>query len=204
MTKDRPLINFAETLAGKYSNREQALENPKHFANINIYYRPLDWSILSGPWFYSEQSYDYAPWKPYKQSLNKLIYFENTFIIENYAFKEPEKIAGAGFNLEFLNSINIKHVYKREGCSMYFKEMENYHYKGKVEPGNKCLIKRNDKITYLISEVEFNEKIWTSLDKGMEASTHIKAWGSEYGELKFKKIDKLGINHLETWSKNKL
>ena len=51
----------------------------KNFANINIYYIPLDWSIFNGPWFYSEQSYDFKPWSPYRQGLHKLIKQENIF-----------------------------------------------------------------------------------------------------------------------------
>ena len=33
------LLRFACNLLGKYSNREQALNNPRLFANINIYFR---------------------------------------------------------------------------------------------------------------------------------------------------------------------
>ena len=52
------LLKFAKTLAGHYSNREQSQDNPKDFAHINIFFRPLPWDVLKAPGFYSEQSYD--------------------------------------------------------------------------------------------------------------------------------------------------
>ena len=55
--------DFVTTLSGHFSNKVQALENPKDFAHINIYIRPLPFSIFNGVSLYSEQSYDYSPWK---------------------------------------------------------------------------------------------------------------------------------------------
>lgn len=199
MSNDILLLNFAKTLTGKYSNKEQAQEKPRHFAHINIYYRPLDWNIFNGPWFYSEQSFDYLPWSPYKQSLHRLIHYQDTFIVENYALKSPERFAGSGFRTSLLKDINKEGSYKRSGCSMYFKEIKKSHYLGHVEPGNNCLIDRAGTSTYLISKVEFNAKSWTSLDKGMEISTHKKVWGSDHGALKFKKIDNIGMNLIGNW-----
>ena len=66
------LILFANTLAGIYDNHDQSQENPKDFARINIFFRPLPWNIFNGPGFYSEQCYDYAPWEPYRQGLHQL------------------------------------------------------------------------------------------------------------------------------------
>ena len=198
-----PLLDFAKTLAGKYSNKTQAEKNPRYFAHINIYYRPLDWSILDGPWFYSEQSYDFTPWNPYKQAIHRLIHFENTFIVENYSLESPERIAGSGFKPELLKELKKQKFCKRYGCSMHFKEIKNMHYKGNVEPGNKCLINREGKITYLISKIELNEKAWESLDEGIDTATDKKIWGSEHGELKFQKVQSIGINLIENWQ-NKL
>ena len=55
------LLLFAKTLAGHYSNLQQSQENPKDFAHINIFFRPLPWDVLKAPGFYSEQSYDHDP-----------------------------------------------------------------------------------------------------------------------------------------------
>ena len=199
MLDEIPLLRFAKTLAGKYSNKEQAQEHPKYFAHINIYYRPLDWSIFDGPWFYSEQSYDYMPWNPYKQAIHKLIHSKNTFIVENYSFNSPERIAGSGFKPELLEDINKQSVCKRSGCSMHFTEVNHMQFSGNIEPGNKCLINRKGVITYLMSKVKFNQETWVGLDEGIDVSTQKKVWGSEHGELKFQKIESIGINLIENW-----
>ena len=199
MIKDESIYCFAKTLAGKYSNKEQAQEKPRDFANINIYYRPLEWSILKGPWFYSEQSYDYAPWSPYKQSFHRLIRSKDIFIVENYSLTSPEKIAGSGFKPELLIGINKTQLYKREGCSMHFQKSPQGMYIGHVEPGKECLIRKGGKLTYLVSHVEFNDLTWTSIDEGIDTKTNKKVWGAEHGPLKFRKVEKLGQNILKKW-----
>jgi len=182
------LLFFAKTLAGKFSNFDQAQSRPKDFAHINIYFIPLKWSLLKGPWFYSEQSYDYAPWSPYRQSLHKLKVLGDIFIVENYKLLNPERLAGSGFTPELLNSIKEDSITPRVGCAMYFKEFSHGHYVGGVEPGNLCSVKRAGKITYLVSKVEFNDSSFISLDEGYDKDTHEKVWGSNYGKLYFKKV----------------
>ena len=200
MLKKSSLLLFAQTMAGIYSNYEQAQFQPNKFAHINIYFRPLSWSILKGPWFYSEQSYDYDPWSPYRQGIHKLIKIENTFIVENYALNVPQRVAGSGFNQELLNNIQRKDFIQRSGCAMHFKETSPGHYLGQVETGRKCLIKTSEAITYLVSKVEFDNNNWTSLDEGIDISSNKKVWGSEHGPLKFKKIKSLSNLMVGQWS----
>ncbi len=193
------LILFSETLAGKYSNKDQAQENPRYFANINIYFVPLSWSIFQGPGFYSEQSFDYSPWSPYRQGLHKLYQKKDILIMNNYQLERPERLAGAGFRPELLNDLKNISATPRLGCAMYFKEVKPGHYQGSVEPGKKCLIKRDDCLTYLKSKVEFNDYSWTSLDQGFDIETNKLKWGSEYGPLKFKRLSNLSNEIRKNW-----
>ncbi len=181
-------LKFAKTISGKFSNFEQAQNKPSCFAHINIYFRPLDWSILQGPWFYSEQSYDYDPWKPYKQGLHKLKLKDGIFIIENYKFKCPQRIAGAGFKPELLNSLSRNDFSLKVGCSMHFKERVPDHYTGKVEKGQCCLVNWEGRVTYLKSKVEINSVQWVSLDEGFDKITDKRIWGSDHGPIYFKRL----------------
>ena len=72
MNKNLALAEFAKTLAGVYDNIEQSQKDPKDFAHINIFFRPLPWDVLKAPGFYSEQSYDHDPWRPYRQGIHRL------------------------------------------------------------------------------------------------------------------------------------
>ena len=192
-------VRFAKTLSGVFDNFAQSQERPKDFARINIVFRPLSWEIFQGPGFYSEQYYDYSPWVPYRQGIHRLTYNEDTFIVENFGFSNKERLAGSGRNPELLESLDRNSLQKRCGCSMHFKETRIGHYVGNVEPGKDCLVPRDGKLTYLVSEVEVNEQNWVSRDRGFDPTTDEVRWGSEHGPLKFKRIQDLSEMVTEQW-----
>ena len=143
------ILKFAKALAGKFSNYEQSQKDPKSFAHINIYFRPLPWRILESPSFYSEQSFAHSPWHPYRQGVHKVIQDRDLFIVENYALHDAERFAGGCFRPDLLDQLNEKKIIRRQGCSMHFIETGLGIYKGKVEPGNKCIINQGGKSSYL-------------------------------------------------------
>lgn len=196
------ILEFAQTLAGIYDNFAQSQQNPKDFARINIIFRPLPWGIFDGPGFYSEQHYDYAPWSPYRQGVHKLIAHKensNTFIMENFGYADPMRLAGAGRNPELLASLKKENLKARCGCAMHFKTKKNREYIGSVEPGKKCMIPRDGQLTYLVSEVEVTQESWTSRDRGYDPDTNKQIWGSEHGQLIFKKVEDIGETISNDW-----
>ena len=196
------ILEFAQTLAGIYDNFAQSQQNPKDFARINIIFRPLPWGIFDGPGFYSEQHYDYAPWSPYRQGVHKLIAHKeisNTFIMENFGYADPMRLAGAGRNPELLASLKKENLKARCGCAMHFKTKKNREYIGSVEPGKKCMIPRDGQLTYLVSEVEVTQESWTSRDRGYDPDTNKQIWGSEHGQLIFKKVADIGETISNDW-----
>ena len=203
----KSIFKFAQTIAGIYDNFDQSQENPKDFARINIIFRPLPWTIFNGPGFYSEQHYDYAPWSPYRQGIHRLITHKkesDVFIMENFGFANPERLAGAGRNPELLQSMKKDSLESRCGCAMHFKTKKNGHYIGSVEPGNKCIIPRDGQLTYLVSEVEVTEESWVSRDRGYDPDTNKQIWGSEHGQLIFKKIKDIGEVIANDWMYKKI
>lgn len=197
------LLLFAKTLAGHYSNHQQSQDNPKDFAHINIFFRPLPWQLLEGPGFYSEQSYDYDPWRPYRQGIHRLKEHKGIFIVDNYGFECPERLAGAGHHPELLKGLKPETLSQRSGCAMHFVEFSQGHYKGEVEPGEQCFVPRDGKITYLVSEVEVNNTSWISRDRGFDPASHQQSWGSEHGHLRFTRMAHLGKHLDEDWLKSK-
>jgi CpeT protein len=63
---------------------------------------------------------------------------------------------------------------------------------GSVE-GKQCLIRKNNRTTYLISEVELTASTFTCWDRGMDIETNRQVWGSEYGALKFDKVESYAV-----------
>ena len=196
------LLKFAKTLAGHFSNFDQSQDNPKEFAHINVYFIPLDIRINGKPGFYSEQSYDHDPWRPYRQGFHCLEEQNGIFIIQNFGYPHHQRVAGSGGHPSLLKQIKPELLTSRCGCSMHFRSSNNGNYVGSVEPGKQCLVPRDGKITYLVSEVDLGPLHWHSRDRGFDPSTDEQCWGSEHGMLKFKRVASLGENLDMRWLKD--
>lgn len=181
-------LRFAKTLAGHYSNAAQSQCDPIKYAHINIYFRPLPWEVFNGPGFYSEQSYDHDPWRPYRQGVHRLIPSEQTQVVENYGFDTPIRLAGGGFTPELLKIIRADRLKQRCGCAMHFRETAPGCFRGGLEPGQNCLVPRNGRRTYLVSEVLVDRERWISRDQGFDPATDELQWGSEHGPLQFERV----------------
>ncbi len=192
-------LKFAKTLSGQYSNKDQAIENPRFYANINIYFRPIPWSVLEAPGFYSEHSYDIDPWSPYKQALHRLLVNNNTYILENYHLNNKERFAGSGFTPSLLEELDSRQIKLKKGCSMHFNEISDGSYVGNIEPGRKCLVTRDGKTSYLESKVTLTKDRLITLDKGLDRKTKEQLWGSLTGSFVFKRIEYLGSHLDENW-----
>ena len=59
---------------------------------------------------------------------------------------------------------------------MHFQRSKHGTYIGHVEPGEACLIEKSGKMTYLVSQVEFNESTWSSLDEGLDTQNKKKVY----------------------------
>lgn len=179
------ILRFSRCIAGDFSNAKQTIADPKNFAHIRIFFRPLPWEFFQGIGFYSEQTYDYDLWSPYRQGLHRLVQEGDSIYIENYGIKDAYLYAGAGHNLDILRTLTPIVTERRYHCSMVFQPFEN-GFQGRVE-GNQCLIERNGRQTYLVSDVELTETTWVSLDRGMDINTDEQVWGSVHGPLRFEK-----------------
>lgn len=195
----QPLLKFAKTLVGHYSNFRQAQDNPKDFARINIYFLPLPIKIFGKPGLYSEQSYDHDPWNPYRQGFHNLERKGDLFIVENFAYQQQQRIAGAGQHPELMNRVVPDQIQPRCGCAMHFREVDSGSYYGQVEPGKKCQVPRDGKLTYLVSEVELSSSTWNSRDRGYDMETDEQCWGSEHGLLRFERVANLNFAINEQW-----
>lgn len=189
-TISNDLLTLASWMAGDFSNQKQAFANPRLYAHIRIFFRPLPFEFFNGIGFYSEQVYDYDLWTPYRQGIHRLISQGEQIYVENYSLKGGTRYAGAGHNVDILKTITPDCIERRYHCSMIFWR-EGEMFRGGVEPGNNCLIERDGHSTYLVSEVELTEHTWVSLDKGMDVNTHEQVWGSKAGPLRFEKRQSL-------------
>jgi len=179
------MMTLACWMAGDFSNEKQANANPTTYAHIHIFWRPLPYDFFGGLGLYSEQVYHYDLWRPYRQGVHRLVAHRDGIYIENYGLKDPVLYVGAARELDILKTITPDEIKRREHCGMIFWR-EGEMFRGAVE-GKNCLINRNGRETYLVSEVELTANTWVSLDKGMDVNTHEQVWGSKAGPLRFEK-----------------
>ena len=187
--KNKPILEFAKIISGIFSNKDQALENPKKFAHIQIHIRPLFLKSFKCYAFYSEQRYQHDIWNPYQQVIKILSQRKELFIMHNYQIENKERFTGGVSDLSLLNTISKQKIYKRYGCAMLFREHNPGYYIGEIEPGKKCIVQKGDKNTYVKSEVKLTKNSFISEDSGFEEETDKKIWGSNFGPLVFKKIE---------------
>lgn len=185
-TQRSDLVTLAQWMAGDFSNYQQAFDNPRQYAHIHVFFRPLSFDFFSAIGFYSEQVYDYDLWSPYRQGVHKLVDHGDSIYIENYGLVDAFLYAGAARELGLLKTITPSCIQRRYHCSMVFRR-EGHRFLGQVEPGNLCRIEKSGCQTYLVSAVEITESTWASLDRGLHVDTHEQIWGSEHGALKFEK-----------------
>ena len=190
---NKPIIEFSKIISGIFSNKEQALRNPKNFAHIQIHIRPLFLKTFNCYAFYSEQRYQHDIWNPYRQSINKLTQIKDIFIMSNHQLENKEKFTGGALDFSLLKEISNYSSYEKSGCSMHFRETIPGNFLGNIEPGKNCFVKSGEQNTYVKSEVILNKNNLTTEDSGYEKETGNKVWGSNFGPLVFKKID--NYNH---------
>ena len=186
--KNNPILKFAKIIAGIYSNKEQALKNPRKFAHIQIHIRPLFINDLKCYSFYSEQRYQHDIWNPYRQSINKLSEEKGIFIMNNYKLMSKERFTGGALDISILDQISTCISHKKSGCAMLFRETLPGRFTGNIEPGKQCYVKVGTKNTYVKSEVIIDNSTLISEDSGYEKKTNKKVWGSKFGPLVFTKI----------------
>lgn len=186
MSSHSDLVTLARWMAGDFSNYQQSFENPRDYAHIHVFFRPLGIDFFSKIGFYSEQVYDHDLWTPYRQGIHCLVDRGDCIYVENYGLTDAMRYAGAAREPSILKTITPDCITRREHCSMVFKR-EGNKFIGSVEPGNLCLIHKRGRQTYLVSDVEITETTWASLDRGLDVETHEQVWGSEHGSLKFEK-----------------
>ena len=196
---NKTVLEFAKIISGVFSNKEQALDNPKNFAHIQIHIRPLFFNTYNCFAFYSEQRYQHDIWNPYRQSINKLSQGKEVFILSNHKIEDKERFTGGALDISLLDKISRYQLSKKFGCSMYFREINPGNFSGTIESGCKCYIQYGEDKTYVKSKVKVNKNSLISEDSGYKVENDKKIWGSDFGPLIFKKLDNFDCFIDENW-----
>lgn len=181
------VVTLTKWMAADFSNQAQAIENPPFFAHIQVCMRPLPKNFQSGISLYLEQAYNFQLDKPYRVRVLHFIQRENDVLLENYRVADEAKFYGAARDLNKLATLTLQDLEPMGGCDIIV-EWTGSSFRGKVEPGKKCMVERKGMQTYLDNEFIVTESHMTSYDRGRDPNTDELVWGSVAGPFEFDKV----------------
>ena len=187
MTQKTDVAQLTRWMAADFSNQPQAIENPPFFAHIQVCMRPLPKGFQSGISLYLEQAYNFQLQKPYRVRVLHFIQREKDVLLENFKVKDEEKFYGAARDRAKLLTLTPEDLEPMGGCDIIVQQ-EGNSFRGKVEPGKKCMVVRKGMNTYLDNEFIVTADHMTSYDRGRDPETDELKWGSVAGPFEFDKL----------------
>ena len=179
------LARLTKQLSASFNNQRQAFENPPLYGHILVRFRPLP--QLEAGSLLLEQAYAVAPNEPYRiRVLRPTICTQRGLIIDNYAIQDNQRFWGAIEDSSKRELIKESDLSLLKGCT-YLVSENNQGFRGEVEPGCNCIVKRKGLETYLVSSFELSDSGMTTIDRGHDPKTHEHLWGSIAGPFQFEK-----------------
>ena len=177
------LARLTKQLSASFNNQRQAFENPPLYGHILVRFRPLP--HLKPGSLLLEQAYAIAPREPYRiRVLRPNMCEQRGLIIDNYVIQDNQRFWGAIEDENKRAQIQESDLSLLEGCTYLVNENEA-GFKGEVERGCKCIVKRKGFESYLVSSFELSQSRMTTIDRGHDPTTHEHLWGSIAGPFQF-------------------
>ena len=179
------LARLTKQLSASFNNQKQAFENPPLYGHILVRLRPLP-QLKAGS-LLLEQAYAVTPKEPYRiRVLRPNICNQRGLVINNYGIQDNHRFWGAIEDNSKRAQITEADLKLLEGCTYLVSENEK-GFQGEVEPGCKCIVKRQGIESYLVSSFELSDSGMTTIDRGHDPKTHEHLWGSIAGPFQFDK-----------------
>ena len=104
----------------------------------------------------------------------------------NHFFREPDRFPRAITDINSRNQIKEADLIPLDQCHYQVTEKQD-GYHGEIEPGSRCIVKRDGKETILVSSFHLNGDNLSTLDRGHDPVTSERCWGSIAGAFRFKR-----------------
>lgn len=182
------LHTLANYLAGEFDNQAQAIDQPTWFVHLRLWHRPLPWKIDGNPALFAEQANVLYLDKPYRQ---RIVVLQPTdqpdrFRAQYYAFRQPDRVCGAGANPEILKTLSLEDLELLPGCILTVTHTHGT-FKAEPEPEAKCCFQYNGQTRQVILGFEVSVDRFLSFDRGVEPDTGKLLWGAIMGAYEFRK-----------------
>jgi len=181
------LLTLASWMAGEFSNREQALDQPIWFVNLIWWQRPIPFDILGGVALFAEQANILKSDRPYRQRILQFVETNGKIQVKYWGFKDPSAWSGAGRDRDKLNQITVDDIEPLNGCLLDV-TFSNGCYKAEMSKGAKCYFQYMDETRQVVLGFEVTADSFWSGDRGVDPETGTAIWGAILDFYKFRKI----------------
>ena len=103
MNISQELSTLASWMAGEFSNREQALDQPIWFVNLVWWQRPIPFDVLGSVAIFAEQANAVILDRPYRQRILQFVETDRKIQVKYWGFKDLSAWSGVGGNCDRLN-----------------------------------------------------------------------------------------------------
>lgn len=185
MTSPR-LTQLADWLSGEFENQAQAQSQPIWFVSLRLWYRPLPMPIDGKLALFAEQAPALKPDQAYRQRI-LLLWEEGAQLRGQYwAFRDPERVRGAGQNSDLLRSLSEADFEPLLGCTLAIEDRGD-RFRGELEPGAKCCFTYAGQVRQVVVGFEVSPTQLLSFDRGVDPETGKGLWGALMGPYEFQK-----------------
>jgi hypothetical protein len=181
------LLTLVSWMAGEFSNREQALDQPIWFVNLVWWQRPIPHKVFGGVALFAEQANALKSDRPYRQRILQFIETDGKIQVKYWGFKDPSAWAGAGKDRDRLKQITINDIEPLAGCLLDV-NFANGCYKATMPADAKCCFQYLNESRQVILGFEVTANSFWSGDRGVDPETGSTIWGAIVDFYKFKKI----------------
>lgn len=188
MKSSQNLAALAQLMAGEFDNKPQAMEQPTWFVHLRLWYRPLPMRIEGNLALFAEQANALMRDRPYRQRVAVLTESSGLLQVQYWAFKQPEKLLGAGSNPGLLKALTLEDLETLPGCVLTITEQAG-KFKAAPEPDAKCYFQYDGATRQVVLGFEVSPGKFWSYDRGVDPETGKGLWGALMGAYEFQKCE---------------
>ena len=185
------LITLGKYLAGEFGNQQQALAQPAWFVHLRLWMRPVPIFTEDSITLFAEQANIVNLDKPYRPRILRLLQREN-IEVEYYAFKDIERVKGAGLEPNLLQQITLEDLEFLPNCTLKVTtaKTNNNQYTFTSTPilQTPCTFSYQGNVFQVFLGFSATSQTLETYDKGIDPTTGRAIWGALMGEYCFTKL----------------
>ena len=179
------LIALAQSLAGEFDNRDQAIADPAWFVHLKMWQRPVPLFGEDIITIFAEQANVLQLEQPYRQRLLRLQDQQGQIQVQYYSFKQPELYRGAGAQPERFQNLTIDAIEILPRCILSV-EQSGDRFVSSPLPDTRCCFSYAGEIRQVSLGFEVDSQQFLSYDKGIDSDGKA-LWGAIMGAYRYTK-----------------